>query len=65
MVCVERCAAVFGSDPEVIMPLDSQATGTATAADDQSGPLRDSLLGSGDTDRLDDQDGSSQFGTAL
>ena len=65
MVCVERCAEVFGPDPEVIMPPDSQATGTAMAADDQSGPLLDSLLGSGDTDRLDDQDASSQFVTAL
>jgi len=64
-VSAERRAAVFGSDPEVIMPLDSQATGTATAADDQSGPLLDSLLGSGDTDRLGDQDASSQFVTAL
>jgi len=64
-VSAERRAAIFGSDPEVIVPFDVQQVGTAAAADHQSDPLCDSLLGSGDTVRLGVQEPSNQFVTAL
>ena len=61
----ERRAAIFGSTPEIILPLDAQSLGTTAAVEHQADPLRDSLLGSTDTVQLGSQEALNQSTIAL
>ena len=61
----ERRAAIFGSTPETILPLDAQSLGTTAAVEHQADPLRDSLLGSTDTVQLGSQEALHQSTNAL